>query len=60
MAAHLTSPEVNVKIFKCCISSATDGTDMLWNSGEAGGNIRKECQEDESIDCDDGDSVTDW
>jgi hypothetical protein len=29
MAAHLTSPEVNVKIFKCCISSATDGTDML-------------------------------
>jgi len=52
---------VNVKRFKCCISNATDGTDnMLWNSGGDDGNIRKECQEDESTDCEDGDSVTGW
>ena len=53
------SPEVTVKVFKCCISSATDGTDMLWNSSEEDGNIRKECHEDESTDCEDGDSDTD-
>jgi len=48
-----------VKVFKCCVSNATDGTDMLWNSSEEDGNITKECQEDESTDCEDGDSDTD-
>jgi len=33
---------------------------MLWNSSEEDRNIRKECQEDESTDCEDGDSNTDW
>jgi len=51
---------VTVKVFKCCISNAKDGTDdMLWNSSEENGNIRKECHEDESTDCEDGDSDSD-
>ena len=38
---------------KCCISSAvheTDG-DMLWNGSEEGGDVRRECEEDEGTDC---------
>jgi uncharacterized protein YuzB (UPF0349 family) len=50
---------VTVKVFKCCVSNATDGTDMLWNSSEKDGNI-KESQEDKSIHCEDGDGDTDW
>jgi hypothetical protein len=35
------SPEVTVKGFKCCISSAVNGADdMLWNGSEEGGNVR--------------------
>ena len=50
------SPEVTIKEFKrCCISNAVNGTDddMLWN-------VRSECEEGESTDCEDGDSDTDW
>ena len=55
------SLEVTVKGFrKYCISSAVDGTDdMLWNDSEEDGNIRSECEEDENIDCEDGDSDAD-
>jgi hypothetical protein len=52
-----------MKGFKmCCISSAVDGTgdDMLWNDTEEAGDVRNECVEDESTDCADGDSDTDW
>jgi hypothetical protein len=32
----------------------------LWNGSEEVRNIRSECEEDEGIDCEDGDSETDW
>ena len=57
------SPEVTVKGFRmCCMSSAVDGTDddVLWNGSEEDGNVWSECVEDEGIDCEDGDSDTDW
>ena len=50
------SPEVTIKVFKrCCTSNVVNGTDddMLWN-------VRSECEEGESTDCEDGDSDTDW
>jgi len=39
-----------------------DGTDddMLWNGSEENGNVESEDEEDEGIDCKDGDSDTDW
>jgi hypothetical protein len=52
------SPEVIVKGFKtCCISNAVDGTDdgLLWKDREDDGNVRSECEEDESTDCEDED-----
>ena len=57
------SPEVTVKGFnKCYISNSVDETDggMLWNGREEDGNVRSECEEDESTDCEDGDSYTGW
>jgi hypothetical protein len=55
------APKMIVKSYKeCCTSNAMDGTDyyMLWNnSGER--NVRSEYKEDESTDCEDGDSYTD-
>jgi len=50
-----------VKGFKnCCISSVVDGTDdMLWSDNEEVRNVRSECEEDEGIDCEDGDTDTD-
>ena len=33
---------------------------MLCNGSEEAGNVRRECQEDEGTDCEDGDSDTDW
>jgi hypothetical protein len=56
------SPDVTAKGFiQCCISNAVDGTDnMLWNGSEEDGNVRRECEEDENEDCEDGDSDTDW
>ena len=44
------------------MSSAVGETDnvMLWNANEEAGNVRSECEEDEGMDCEDGDSDTDW
>jgi hypothetical protein len=44
------------------MSSAVDetGDDMLWNGSKEDGNVWSECVEDESIDCEDGDSNTGW
>ena len=62
MAWQHISPEVTVKSFKKCrISTAVDETDnMFWNGSEEDGNVRSECEEDESTDCEDGQSDTDW
>jgi len=57
------SPQVIVKGFKkSCKSSAAVETDedTLWNDSEEHGNVMCECEEDEGIDCEDGDSGTDW
>jgi len=57
------SPEVTVQGFKkCCISNATDETDddMLWNGSAEDGDVRRECEEDEGTENEDGDSDTDW
>jgi len=61
MAWQCISLEMTVKgCKKCCMSSAVDGTDgMLWNDNEEDGNVRSECEEDDGIDCEDGDSDTD-
>jgi hypothetical protein len=59
MAWQCISPEVILKGFKkCCISNAMDGTEdyMLRNDSEEDGNVRSECEEHESTDCEDGDS----
>jgi hypothetical protein len=47
---------------KHCISNAVDGTDvdMLWNNSEGDGDVRSECEKEESTDCEDGDSDIDW
>jgi len=44
------------------MSNARDGTDddMMWNGSGEDGDIRSECKEDESTDCEDGDSDTNW
>jgi len=63
MAWQNISPEVTVKGCKnCYISTAKDETEnnMLWNCSEEDGNVRSECEKDEGIDCEDGDSDTDW
>jgi len=49
------SPEVTVKGFqKCCLSSILDDIDYdkLWNDGKEDGNVRRECEDE--------DSDTDW
>ena len=54
---------MTVKGFKkSCKSSEVDETDedMLWNDSEEHGNVMCEFEEDEGIDCEDGDSGTDW
>jgi len=39
-----------------------DGTDngVLWNGSVEVGNVRIECEEDEGMDCEDGDVDIDW
>ena len=62
MAWQWNSPEVTVKDFRrCYTSNVVEGTndDMLWNGSEGYG-VRSECEEDESCDCKDGKSDTDW
>ena len=53
----------------CCTRSNCEGfkdvlyiqcTGMLWNGNEEDDNARRECEEDEGIDCEDGDCDTDW
>ena len=46
---------------KRCMSSEMDGTDddMLWKCSEKDGDV-SECEKDESTECEDGDSDTDW
>jgi hypothetical protein len=39
---------------------AENDDDMLWSGNEENGNVRSECEEYEGIDCEDGDSNTDW
>jgi hypothetical protein len=59
-AWHHISPEVSVKgVKKCCISNAMDETDgdMLWKGSEEDGNVRRECEDDEGTDCEDGDRI---
>ena len=60
MERQFMSSEVNVKgLNKCCISNMVDETDdMLWNCSKEDGNIRSECEENESTDCEDGDCDT--
>jgi hypothetical protein len=63
MAWQGISPEVVVKeLKKCCISNAMGETDddMLRNEIQEDGNVRSESEEDEGIDCEDGDSNTNW
>jgi hypothetical protein len=60
--SHHVSPEVNAKGFtKYCMSSAVDVTDddALWNYGKGRENVSSKCEEDESTDCEDGESDTD-
>ena len=47
---------------KCCVSNEMDGTDddVLWSGSEEDGNVGSWCEEDEGIDCEDGDSDNDW
>ena len=33
---------------------------MQWNGSKEYGDVRSECEEDEGIDCEDGDTHTDW
>jgi len=43
------------------MSNAMDETDaMLWNDSEEDGNVRREYEENEGTDCEDGDSDTAW
>jgi len=59
MALHLTRSDLK-GFKKCCISTALDETDRLWNGSEEDGNVRSECQEDADTNCEDGDSDTVW
>jgi hypothetical protein len=34
--------------------------DRLWKDSDKDGNVTRECEEDESTDCEDEDSDTDW
>jgi hypothetical protein len=55
MAAHLTRRD-------CEGSNVVDGTDddMLWSDSEEVGDVRSECDTDESTECKGGESDTDW
>jgi hypothetical protein len=57
MAEHLTRMIVE-GFNKGCVSNAVDSAhdDMLWNDIEEVGNIRIECEEEGSTDCEDGHS----
>jgi hypothetical protein len=57
MAWQCISPDVTVKGFrKCCISNTMYETDddMLLNGSKEDGNVRRQCEEAEGTDCEDG------
>jgi hypothetical protein len=56
MALPVHFTRVNVKGFKkYYISSAVEGTgDVLWNGSEEVGNVNSAYEENESIECEDG------
>jgi hypothetical protein len=59
MAWHHISPEVTEGLKKCCMSTTLARTDdMLWNGSEKAWNVRSDCEEDESTDCEVGDHDT--
>jgi len=63
MAWHHISPEVTLKVFKMfCISNAVNETDNMSRnvSEEIIGNVRREHEEGEGSDFEDGDTDTDW
>jgi len=33
---------------------------VCWDMAVGDGNVKSECEEDDGIDCEDGDSDTDW
>ena len=40
---------------------AVDGTDdMLWNGSDEDRSVRRECEEDEDVSCEDEDNYADW
>jgi hypothetical protein len=54
MAAHLTRSD-------CEGSNVVDGNDdMLWNDSKEDGDVRSEFDADESTECKDRESGTDW
>ena len=59
-AAHLTRSDSGFT--KCCTSGAVDenDNDMLWNGSKEDGGVGSDCEEEESTNCEDGDSHTDW
>jgi hypothetical protein len=60
IAGHLTM-QVTVKRSKVLYIECNGGTDDgLWNDSDEDGNVTSECEEDESNDCEDEDSDTDW
>ena len=60
MAVRLTKWLKGFK--KCRISNTVDGTDddILLSGNEEDGNVRSECEENVGIDCEGGESDTDW
>jgi len=55
MAVHLTRSD-------CAGFNVVDGNDddMLWNDSEEVGDVRSECDTDDSPECKDRESDTDW
>jgi hypothetical protein len=62
LAAHLNRSNCKEVFRSAVMSNAMDETDddMLQNESEDKGNVRNECEEDESTECEDGDSDTEW
>jgi hypothetical protein len=61
MAVHLSRTDCEGFYAVLYISAMDENDDeMLCNCSEEDGNGMKECNEDESTYCEDGDSDTDW
>jgi len=59
---HISPEEILKGVKKCCISNAMDETedDVLWNGSEEDGYVRDVCPADEGVDCEVGDSDTNF